>query len=116
MALQDELKIVWVKDRASVPYLAEVSLKLPKRNGMPELPLPWEIIAYAELRADAMPESDGRYARRVWFRPEETSNTDLKELPLNAVNARFIVKATPSLRLAQIDLLGPNITGADVPL
>ncbi|MBS1790585.1 MAG: hypothetical protein JST85_22900 [Acidobacteria bacterium] len=115
MALQDELKIVWVKDRASVPYLTEVSLRLAKRNGLPELPLPWEIIAYAELRADAMPEPDGRYGRRVWFRPEEAVN-EAEDFPLTAVNPRFIVKATPSLRLARIDWLGRNVTGADVPL
>ncbi len=113
--LSEEIKIVWLVDRASVPYLLEVSMLLPTRNGVPELALPWELVAYSELRADAMPDSGGRYSRRLWFRPMDTSY-DFRELEINAVNARFIVRATPSLRLARINLYAQNIPGADIPL
>lgn len=116
--LSEEIKIVWLVDRASVPYLLEVSMLLPARNGEPQLALSgpsWDLLAYSELRADAMPDSNGRYSRRLWFRPVETSY-DFRSFEPNAVNARFIVPATASLRLARIDWYARNIPGADIPL
>ena len=116
MALQDELKIVWVKDSYSAGYLVEMAMLLPERTGLPRLQVPWEIVAYAELRADAMPGPEGRYSRRIWFRPMEDNNEAVEGFPLNAVNARFIVAATPSLSLASIDWKARTVTGAAVPL
>lgn len=115
VALQDELRIMWLTEKSRLFHLVEYSLLLETRAGVPSQ-MPWDVAAYAELRADAMPGQDGRYARRIWFFPEEVGDQDGDSLH-GVVNARFITAGVPSLRADRIDWLsGRNVSGAAIPL